>query len=251
MYEQVVDLVRRCGDELVGKAGNIDDIGVKKQSLTEQDIGIEQAITVLVKSFGSDHLVFAEELSDQYVAGDNVWIIDPISCTYNYLHGLPHYAVVVSHLHYGEVDFAVVYDPSMKELFCSERGKGVWLNEQPVKVNHKQNDLCYLFDSHSSDVAQRKKNILLLDELFDQARIRNVGSFGLQYAYVACGRVEAAVSLNKDVYPEFAGQLLVEEAGGKFTDFGGQPLTIDTRCVVASNGLVHEQILGTVGSYRR
>lgn len=78
--------------------------------------------------------------------------------------------------------------------------------------------------------------------------IRIVGSLAVHYAYIACGRADVAISFNEDTFPEFAGKLLVEEAGGKFTDFKGGALRPETVGVIASNGLIHKGIKDIVGA---
>ncbi len=244
MYQKVIDKIVELGDLILPIAGNVADVGEKKSWLTEWDIKIETELTSLIKSFPGEHSIFAEEISDTYAEAENVWIIDPISNTFNFIYGLPHYAVVLSHLHNGEVIFAVVYDPSTKELFTAEKGKGAFLNGKQIKVSERTTELSILVGPHLTPKSPyREETLKILAATSLLGTVRTFGSLGVHYAYVACGRIDAAISKNKDTFPEFAGKLLVEEAGGKFTDFLDNPLTVTTHGIVATNGKVHDSFI--------
>jgi myo-inositol-1(or 4)-monophosphatase len=243
MYEQIVEKVKYLGDQLPAIAGKVIDIGEKKAWLTEWDLKIEKELTTLINSFPDDHRVFAEEISDEYKDAENVWIMDPISNTLNFIHGLPHYSITASHLHKNKVVFCAVYDPAMKELFTAEKGKGAFLNGVKISVSTRTSDLVGLVGPHIVPQGRYVTKTLKLTEMLSgKCAIRTLGSLGVHYAYVACGRADIAISFNKDVFPEFAGKLLVEEAGGKFSDFEGRELSINTHGVIASNSVIYDEI---------
>jgi myo-inositol-1(or 4)-monophosphatase len=251
MYKQITDKIVELGNSLLPLAGNAVDIGKKKQHLTQKDIEIETELTNLINTFPGSHSVYAEELHENFVEQENVWIIDPISNTFNFIHGLPHYAVVLSHMYKGEITFAVVYDPSTQELFTAEKGKGAFLNGENIKVSDNSEDLAILVGTHLTPTSPyREGTIKILNVLSGIGSIRTFGSLGLHYAYVACGRAEAAISKNKDTFPEFAGKLLVEEAGGIFTDFEGKDLTYNTHGIIASSKVVYEKIKEEIAKCR-
>jgi len=228
-------------------AGSIADIGESKKWLTEKDIEIEAGLTKVINSFPGRHSVYAEELHGVFMKNENVWIIDPISNTVNFIHGLPHYSVVLSHLHKGKIQFAVVYDPSNKELFTAQRGKGTFLNKKRVFVSNRKKDTVFMLGPYMIP-PYREKSLKIIRGMAKTGSIhRNIGSLGLHYAYVACGRADAAISFNLDTFPEFAGKLLVEEAGGKFSDFNGDALGVKTHGVIASNRLIHKQVKDIIG----
>src|SRR3989338_5673702 len=108
MYEQVIEFVKNSGERLREKSGNIPDIGIRKANLTEEDLRIEREFGELIKTFGPDHKLFAEEEHDFLEASDNLWVMDPISGTSVFMRGMPHYGIVVSHVVKGQVKFAVV-----------------------------------------------------------------------------------------------------------------------------------------------
>lgn len=247
MYQKIINKIIELGDSLPAVSGKTLDIGKTKIHLTEKDIEIENELTNLIKTFSGNHSVYAEELHDTFIENENVWIIDPISNTANFIHGMPHYSIVLSHLHKGELKFAVVYDPSAKELFTAEKGKGAFLNNTKICVSKNQDDhLCLM---NRSRTYMKEESYKITDVISKNTNtIRDIGSLGVHYAYIACGRADSAVSFNKDTFPEFAGKLLVEEAGGEFTDFNGGALNNKTAGIIASNGLVHNQIKNLIKS---
>ena len=248
MYQKIIAKIIELGDTLPAISGHTSDIGKSKQWLTQKDIEIETELTNLIKTFSGNHSVYAEELHDTFIEKENVWIIDPISNTINFIHGVPFYSIVLSHLYKGEIKFAVIYDPSRKELFTAEKGKGSFLNNKKINVSNNQKNLLILADYHWE--LDKKKILRVLEVLMEEKNmIRILGSYGLHYAYVACGRADVVISFcNKDTFPEFAGKLLIEEAGGKFTDLKGGVLNTQTRGIIASNSMVYDQIKNLISS---
>lgn len=249
MYEVIIEKLIELGNILPGIAGSVSDIGIQKSWLTQKDLEIEDALSeVILKADPGAH-IFAEEKHEAVPEARSIWIIDPISNTFNFIHGLPHYSLVISHMYEGVVIFAAIYDPSTKELFTASKAQGAFLNGKPIGVSKREDDLAVLLGGHLSPKSKyRDLTLELSQKLMTLGTLRTFGSFGLHYAYVACGRAEAAVAYTKDTFPEFAGKLLVEEAGGRFTDFSGGALTFKTDTIVASNGLVHERLLEMIKS---
>ncbi|MEI7709649.1 MAG: inositol monophosphatase [bacterium] len=250
MYREVIAKIVELGNTLPAICGSVMDVGQNKQWLTEKEVEIEEALVNLIKTFHGEHFFYAEESHREFVERESIWIIDSISNTTNFIHGMPHYSIVLSHLLKGEVNFAVVYDPSNKELFTAEKGKGSFLNNKKMRVSSRKEDIfCMVGPYFTPPRIYREKALAVINKLSDAGiTVRIVGSLALHYSYVACGRADAAVSFNEDTFPEFAGKLLVEEAGGKFTDFDGGVLNNETVGVIATNGLVHEQIKNIVKS---
>lgn len=251
MYNKIIKLAKESGDKLTRHAGKIEDIGVAKRFLTRLDLEIERQFAKLIQTFPGNHTVFAEEEHSLYKNSEDVWIIDPISSTINFIRGIPHYAIAVSHQLKGQIVFALVYDPTVKELFMAFKGKGATLNGKKIQVSQRSSD-CYLLYEFSSSLLNLKQGIDLLKELSSIARVKkSFGSMAVHYSYVACGRVDGAVTVNRDTFPEFAGKLLVEEAGGKTSDFQGREIAINTRGVIFSNGLIHQKITDIVKTFTK
>ena len=249
-YSQIISLMKKVGDPLPTQAGSVSDIGVKKQWLTDQDIAIEKKFQKLIDTFEGEHQIFAEELNQDIKNGENVWVIDPVSHTFAFIHGLPHYAIVVAHQYQGETVFAAAYDPSTKELFSSEKGKGMFLNDKKVEVNKSETDLCFNYDPQMPAHRFSKEDRLdVLSELMGLGRNKTVGSACLLYAYVATGKVHASIDMNKDDFTWIPGKLMVEEAGGSVTDFYGNEVELGTMGIIATNGKLHETVVSITKKY--
>lgn len=243
-YKKIINFVIKQARLIKPLAGQIEDIGVKKQWLTEYDSKIEQKFMELVKTFKGDNVIYGEEDHSQFHSMENVWVIDPISHTFSFIHGLPHYTVVATHLKKGEPVFAVAYDPSVDELFLAEKGKGMYLNGEQVEVNKCEKDICFVYDFQSPCKKYLKEQRLnLLSELMDIGRNRIIGSACLTYAYVAVGRAHAAIDMNKDNFTSIAGAFMVKEAGGVVTDFNNNDIDLNTVGLVCSNGVIHNRII--------
>ncbi|OGI94631.1 hypothetical protein A3A03_01150 [Candidatus Nomurabacteria bacterium RIFCSPLOWO2_01_FULL_40_18] len=245
MYQKIIKKIIELGDLLPAVTGRILELETDIGSLNKNDIEIETELANLIHTFSGEHSIYAEELHNTFVTNDNVWVIDPISNTKNFIQGMPHYSIVLTHLHKGNAQFAAVYDPSSKELFTAEKGRGAFLNGKKIHVSNRTKKLFFLVGFPGG---QYEKKILKIIEAVSSGgnHVRMIGSFGVHYAYVACGRADVALSFNNDTFPEFAGELLVSEAGGKFTDFAGGALNIRTDGIIASNGLVHDQIKNVI-----
>jgi myo-inositol-1(or 4)-monophosphatase len=246
MYDEIVSLIKECGDDLPPLSGTIADLGVKKKWLTEKDVEIEKRLSNMIAQFEGEHEIFAEEFHDDYREAENVWIIDPISNTMGFINGWTHYSVVVSHMHKGVLQFGAVYDPMVKELFTAYKGKGAFLNGKKIQVSQRTQDLSFLFQANVGLIYEKDWILKVYSELLDMGRVNTLGSLGLNYCYVACGRVDAAIVLNKDTFPEFAGKIIVEEAGGVLTDIKSHELTKNSRGILACRKDMYESLLAMV-----
>ena len=243
-YSQITSLMLESGKMLLPKAGSSEDIGVKKSWLTQQDIEIEQKFIKLISSFGSEHVVFGEEINNSFIESPNIWVLDPISHTFAFIHGLPHYAVVVAHRQNNQTVFAAVYDPSVNEFFLAEKDKGTTLNGKKVSVNTTSKDLCFMYDPDmEASWISKEERLAVQASLMDYGRNKVFGSAALMHAYVACGRAHGAIDINKDPFTIFAGELLVLEAGGVVSDEKQQNINLDTQGVISSNGIIHNQLV--------
>ncbi|HEY1037602.1 MAG TPA: inositol monophosphatase [Candidatus Paceibacterota bacterium] len=233
-YNSVIEKIKNVGELIAADAGRVPDIGIEKQWLTERDLFVERELVRHVSSLDSKANFYAEELHNEAVQSDSVWVMDPISNTFNFIHGLPGYAISVSHLVRGEAVFAAIYDPASREMFTAEKGTGSFLNGVRISVKASSDGAILLGGAGKEGTLERTK------EIYKSGVVRNFGSVALHYAYVACGRAAAAITFNKDTFPEFAGKLLVEEAGGRFTDFFGNRLSIVPAGIIATNGDLHD-----------
>jgi myo-inositol-1(or 4)-monophosphatase len=150
--------------------------------------------------------------------------------------------------------FGAVYDPSRQELFTAEKGKGAYLNGSRISVSKEVSDPCFIFNPSTGHGRFPKElSIKLMTKLLDMGKmigqVKNFGSYGLHYAYIASGRAEAAISLMKDTFPEFAGKILVEEAGGVFSALDGGEFNYKTSAVLACNKNIFPELFKKLTQY--
>jgi myo-inositol-1(or 4)-monophosphatase len=141
---------------------------------------------------------------------------------------------------------AIIYDPLRDELFVAERGRGAQLNGRPMRVSHtRELAESLLATGFPSRKRHESPNIHFYQELTMRSHgVRRAGSAALDLAYVAAGRLDAFWEFNLNPWDTAAGYLLVEEAGGQMTDFSGKPFRLDSREILASNGLIHAELIG-------
>jgi myo-inositol-1(or 4)-monophosphatase len=219
--------------------------------VTAADRASEALIRERIRAQWPTHDILGEEqgLSDQ---GSNYrWYIDPLDGTTNFAHGYPVFCVSMG-LEYRAGSSqdarriaAVIYDPTRDELFSAEPGKGARLNGEPIRVSKtsalKESLLATGFPSQKR---HKNPNIFFYHQLTLHTHgVRRAGSAALDLCNVASGRYEGFWEFNLNPWDTAAGVLILEEAGGKVTRFDGSPFEIDSREVVASNGLIHDALL--------
>lgn len=235
--------------ENLGKisAGQID---TKKQFdfVTFVDKTSESTIIETIRTEFPDHQFYGEE-SHKEEGGGHRWIIDPLDGTTNYIHGIPFFSISIALEVEHEIVLGVVYDPVRDEMFVAEKGKGTTLNDQPVRVSAITDPAVSLITTgfpfrakEYIDIYQRS----FKDILFQASGVRRMGSAALDFSYIACGRSEGFWEIKLGPWDVAAGSLLVREAGGVITDFSGGDEYIWTGNVVASNGHLHDMLLGSV-----
>lgn len=238
-------LIDRLGRARISTKGDIDLV-------TEADLAAEKLIIERIRSHYPRHAILAEEsgASVELDAGksDWKWIIDPLDGTTNYAHGYPCFCVSIAVERAGQIELGVVYDPTRDELFAAERGQGATLNERPIRVSTiadlNSAMLCTGFPYNvreRPDFAREFINFTMTAQA-----VRRDGSAALDLAYLACGRFDGFWEDGLNAWDIAAGLILIEEAGGRVTDFRGAPLSIYTPKVLATNGLVHETMMGVL-----
>jgi myo-inositol-1(or 4)-monophosphatase len=247
-YQLIIDYVLKAGKELKSVWGSVQDIGVTKRHLTEYDLKIERDIKRIITSFGQDHSLFAEEENHTFSNSKNVWVADPISGTAWFLNRAGSFAIVVSHVCKGKTEFGLVYDPVKEDLFTATRGKGLYING--VKHTNTTPLSSSVLFNPSMGYKDIKKIHQVWNDMYSLNPYKLAASFGLGYAYVAAGRFAGVVTLAKDVFPEFAGNILIQESGGIFTNAQGSSIIgLEDRIFVgAHNKETHEELLQIVNS---
>lgn len=243
-------LVDRLGRALqVSNKGDIDLV-------TEADLASEKLIIERIKSYYPRHAILAEESGSSEggsaVSGESDWrwIVDPLDGTTNYAHGYPCFCVSIGLERAGKIEIGVIYDPTRDELFAAERGEGATMNDRRIRVSDVEDlNAAMLCTGFPYNVRERPNFARDFANFTMNAQaVRRDGSAAIDLAYVACGRFDGFWEDGLNPWDVAAGILLIEEAGGRVTDYSGAPLDIYTAKVLASNGLVHDAMMGVLHS---
>ncbi|MGB9782228.1 MAG: inositol monophosphatase family protein [Moorellaceae bacterium] len=236
--------------EALGQANYFETKTSVTDLVTEIDRRSEALIKeVLKESFPEDRMWGEEggieEPESPIRAQADLWLIDPLDGTTNFVHGLPFFSVSLALQRDGEVVLGVVYDPLRQEKFYALKGWGCWLNEKRVQVS-VQNTLreslvCTGFPYKGSLIEKSSQSI---QRAAPKVRdVRSLGSAALELAYVACGRLTAYWEWGLAPWDVAAGKILVEEAGGCVTTCSGEPFALDSPSILATNGRIHTDIV--------
>jgi myo-inositol-1(or 4)-monophosphatase len=250
--------VRALAERLTRAAGAIQrdryetvlDVRTKSASIdlvTEVDHACEALIVETLHRERPDDAILAEEGSGDDRAGATWrWVIDPLDGTMNYAHGYPRFCVSIGVSRDGEPTVGAVYDPLLDELFAATRGGGATCNGRPIRVSvetrlsHALLATGFAYDVHQS----REDNLDHFATFVKQARgLRRDGSAALDLCYVAAGRFDGFWELKLHPWDVAAGNLIVDEAGGRTSDLSGRPPAGDGRETLATNGHLHDAMV--------
>lgn len=213
----------------------------------------EQAVVQKISGAFPDHDLLTEESPFEKKGSPWKWIIDPLDGTTNYLHGYPCFCVSIGLEVQNEVTLGVIYNPTLDEMFHAERGKGVFLNGNRISVSHiDELDRGLLCTGFPYDVRKHADFYLHFFRQFmiRSFAIRRPGSAALDLCYLAAGRFDGFWELKLQPWDVAAGSLMVTEAGGKVTDFKGQPFSVYSEEILASNGFIHGEMLEVIQEVR-
>ncbi len=213
--------------------------------VTEVDVAAENLIVSNILNSFPDHSILAEEGHSAARKGRYTWIVDPLDGTTNYAHRYPVFAVSIGLEVEGELEWGIVYNPNLEEVFTARRGGGAFCNGVPLHVSRTpQLDTSLLATGFPYDIRTSKSNLDHFAHFMLRAQaVRRGGSAAMDFCYVAAGRFDGFWELALHPWDCAAGFLIVREAGGQVTDFAGERGSIYHPEVVASNGLIHGQML--------
>jgi len=250
MLDKVIEISRQTGTFLRDESKHITASEIEMKSgkndlVSRADKEAEQRFVDFLSKLLPESGFIAEEGTGERAEEFN-WIIDPLDGTTNYLYGIPCYCTSVALWQNGEIVLGVIYDPEREECFSAERGKGAWLNGHSIKVSdQKELKLSLLATGFPYDNRGRQADYLKILEKVNQSTrgIRRLGAAAVDMAYVACGRFDGFYEYGLNPWDVAAGALIVEEAGGKISDFYGKEDFLFGGTLVCDNGLLHEEIL--------
>lgn len=249
LLARIEAIAREAGALLMSYFGQVDveykGVG-KSDVVTVADREAEKLIVSRIRTHWPKHDITGEEGTRTSTGSDYRWYIDPLDGTTNFAHGFPVFCVSMALEYKQERIAGVLFDPTRSELFAAELGAGAALNGKAIHVS-KQPELLESLVATGFPSAKRHKNpnIHFYHQITLKSHgVRRAGSAALDLAYTACGRVDAYWEMNLNPWDTAAGVLLVQEAGGRVTDFSGRPFDIASREVLATNGLLHGPMLG-------
>jgi len=232
-----------------GKVKSIDykgDINI----VTEADQESERKIISIIQDTYPTHRIVAEETGDTGFSSPYKWIIDPLDGTTNYAHGYPCFCVSIAIEYEGEIVCGIIYDPVREELFAAQKGKGSHLNGTPIKVSDEEKlNTSLLCTGFPYDVREDMDSNIhhFRNFLMNAQAVRRDGSAALDLCYTASGRFDGFWEQKLHPWDVAAGSLIVSEAGGKVTSYCGETFSIYGTEIVASNGIIHNQMLDVLG----
>ena len=246
--QELLEFVRSAGKMLNEKCGKVADIGVTKTYLTEYDLSIEREIKKIVTQDGSQF--FAEEENDNFTNAPSVWVADPISGTSRFIKGTGNYAIVVSHLRNGKVDYAAAYNPTQDKLYIAEN-KTVTLNGKQINPTSNGKRIIFAIGGLSEQDGVNKTSFaresiekLRAELKKDYELFEPQGSFAYNYCLVAEGLFDGVVSITKDCFPEFAGLHIANTSGVIATNvYGEKDITQKDRIFVCGHKGIHADLL--------
>lgn len=255
LLKTAVTAARLGGEIILKNLGGLapEEIQTKQafDFVTRVDRWSEAVIMQTIREKFPTHLFLSEETLKQEAQGGYRWIIDPLDGTTNFIHGYPMFSVSIGLEYEGKIVLGVVFDPARGELFHAVKGSGAYLNNAPIRVS----DVAVLGKGLvATGFPFRRKELTehyidLFRRIFhDVCDIRRAGSAAIDLAYVACGRLDGFFELSLSPWDIAAGSILISEAGGVITDFGGGDAYLETGNIAAGNKELHTALLSHIRS---
>ena len=239
---------RKAGRILSRDFGEIENLQIQSKSVgdfvTSADLKVEQSILETLKYYYPDANYLTEESGHIKGDGETI-IIDPIDGTSNFIHGIPHVAIVIAKMNNHEITDGVVYNPILNEFYWASLGKGSWCNNKRLRVS-KRHELTNCLVGTGIPFSDRvyDKFYTELDNLAKKtAGIRRLGSAALDLAYVSSGKIDGFWERDLNLWDICSGVLLVKEAGGRISQPNGNTWTTNSRDIAVSNSLIHDKLI--------
>ncbi len=254
-----VKAARRAGGIINRGARELDLLTVTskgpKDFVSEVDREAERTIVETLLGAYPDHAILAEEGTARgaNAAAENLWIIDPLDGTTNFLHGFPHYCVSIALQHRGQITQAVIYDPVRNDLFTATRGRGAFLNDRRIRVSKRDHlrDCLVGTGFPFRDGTYLDTYLRMMKAMIEQtAGLRRPGAAALDLAYVAAGFYDGFWEVGLNPWDVAAGSLLIQEAGGLIGDLIGDADFLNGGQVIAATPKVFPQMVAALSPFR-
>jgi myo-inositol-1(or 4)-monophosphatase len=254
-----VKAARRAGSIINRGAREIDLLTITskgpKDFVSEVDREAERTIVETLLASYPDHAILAEEGTAKGANADaeNVWIIDPLDGTTNFLHGFPQYCVSIALAQRGQVTHGVIYDPVRNDLFTATRGRGAFLNDRRIRVSrrHHLRDCLIGTGFPFRDGSYLDTYLRMMKTMIEQtAGLRRPGAAALDLAYVAAGFYDGFWEVGLNAWDVAAGSLLIQEAGGLIGDLAGDGDFLHGGQVIAATPKIFAQMVTALAPFR-
>ncbi len=256
LIQRVIDIAKTTGQYILNERQQFSADKVESKSFNNLvsyvDKTAEKQIIDALKKLLPESGFIAEEQSDLPRHPHTNWIIDPLDGTTNFIHGIPCYAVSIALHHNDEVVLGVIYECNLNECFYAYKEGGAYLNGNPISVSETPTlEKSLIATGFPYDDFEKEQQYFdFLKYLTHQTRgIRRLGSAAADMAYVACGRFDVFYEYGLNPWDVAAGIIIVQEAGGKVTDFKGGNNCLFGEEIIAGNKMVHERIVNEIQSY--
>lgn len=252
--EVLIDAARQAGaiiKDYFHGSFKVDNKDTINNLVTEVDKLAEARIIKIIKEHFPGHSIISEEAGKLVQDSDYQWVIDPIDGTVNFAHGIPICCVSIGLQYKNKLKYGAVFNPILNEFFFAEKGKGAYLNDEPIHVSSKTEfKKACLVTGFPYKWPKTYENPLKVFERFimEGLPVRRLGSAAIDLCWVACGRFDGFWEYNLNPWDIAAGYLIVEEAGGRITNFDGDPYDVNDKETLATNGLIHNDMITLIRS---
>ena len=250
-----VKAARRAGSIIIRASEDIGSLTINDKGyndfVTEVDLASEKEIIRVLRTSFRDHAFLGEESGLTHQA-ENIWIIDPLDGTTNFLHGFPQYCISIALEQKGEITQAVIYDPNRNDLFTATKGQGAYLNQRRMRVSNKSKLKESILGTGFPfrDFQHLPVYLKIFEEVVrGTSGIRRPGSAALDLAYVAAGWFDGFFEINLSKWDIAAGGLLVSEAGGIVSDFSEEDGWLESGNIIAANPKIYEPLIKIIQSH--
>jgi myo-inositol-1(or 4)-monophosphatase len=245
--EIAAEVIKQAGEILLSHSHSIKEIKDKGKNglVTEVDILSEKAIVDVLTNEYPEYNILSEESTPTTPVTGYTWIVDPLAGTNNYAYGIPLFCINMALAREKDVLLAITYDPVRGELFRAEKGRGAFLNDLPIHISKKTSlQTSLLCFDPGYDAIQGRKLLDFITRLWPGVHgLRAMGSASIALAYVACGRIDLYIRSYLHPWDIASGLLLVNEAGGKVSDWQGIPADLQTKEIIAANSTLQQDLL--------
>ena len=253
MLQFAIEIAKEAGDILMQHFGKISSYKQKSNAIdlvTIADTESESLIIDKIRSRYPEHDIIAEESDLDQTGSQYRWVIDPLDGTTNIVHNLPIFAVSIGLQLNEETIIGVVYNPAADRCFWADKNGGAFLNEKaisPRSSNTLSESLLVTGFPYTKD-ERWEKGFVIFKELYGRTQgVRRLGAAALDFCFIAMGRFEGFWEFGLQPWDICAGALIVEEAGGKVSDWDGSPMPFSGHRILATNGHIHNEMVEVLG----